>query len=125
MLIRIKPSWELPERIVTPEHLVMNRRGLLRTAGVLAAAGALAGCDRSNVAQKTTAAQTAANEPDPTASLYPVKRNEMYQAGREITPEQIVAGYNNYYEFGVEKDDPAAYADRLPIRPWEISFEGL
>ena len=73
MLIRIKPSWELPERIVTPEHLVMNRRGLLKTAGVLAAAGALAGCDRGNVAKTTPAAQSAAaNEPDPTASLYPV-----------------------------------------------------
>ena len=127
MLIRIKPNWELPERIVTPEHLVMNRRGLLKTAGVLAAAGALAGCDQSNISQTTPAAKTAANEADPTASLYPVKRNETYQAGpgRDITPEQIVAGYNNYYEFGVEKDDPALYADRLPIRPWEISFEGL
>src|SRR3954471_22705208 len=119
MLIRIKPNWELPERIVTPEHLVMNRRGLLKTAGMLAAAGALAGCDRGNVAQ-TPAAKTAASEPDPTASLYPVKRNEAYQAGagRDITREEIVSGYNNYYEFGVEKDDPALYADRLPIRPW-------
>ena len=40
MLIRSKPNWELPERIVTPEHLVMNRRGVLKTAGILAAAGA-------------------------------------------------------------------------------------
>src|SRR4051812_6332494 len=105
----------------------MNRRGLLKTAGMLAAAGALAGCDRGNVAQKTTATQTAAAAPDPTASLYPAKRNEAFEAGagRDITREEIVSGYNNYYEFGVEKDDPAAYADRLPIRPWEISFEGL
>ena len=30
--------------------------------------------------------------------------------------------YNNYYEFGVEKDDPVRNAGRLPIRPWEISI---
>jgi len=91
MLIRSKPNWELPERIVTPEHLVMNRRGVLKTAGILAAAGALAGCDRGNVAQSTSGAKTAAAEPDPTASLYPVKRNEAYQAGpgRDLTPEEI------------------------------------
>src|SRR6201999_4103790 len=103
MLVRSKPSWELPERIVTPERLVMNRRGLLQTAGMLAAASALAGCDRGRIAKKPQAQQAAANQPDPTASLYPAKRNEAFQAGpgREITREEIVAGYNNYYEFGV------------------------
>jgi sulfoxide reductase catalytic subunit YedY len=128
MLIRTRRSWELPERIATPEALVMNRRGMLKAAGVMAAAGVLAGCDRGNVAQNPTdAAKVAdANAPDPTASLYPFKHNDAYKVvDRETTPEAVVTGYNNYYEFGVEKDDPARNAHALPIRPWEISFEGM
>jgi sulfoxide reductase catalytic subunit YedY len=129
MLIRTRRSWELPERIATPEALVMNRRGMLKTAGVMAAAGVLAGCDRGNVAQNPTDAAKAvadANAPDPTASLYPFKHNDAYKVvDRETTPEAVVTGYNNYYEFGVEKDDPARNAHALPIRPWEISFEGM
>ena len=128
MLIRNRPSWELPEGIVTPEHLVMNRRGLLRTAGAFAAAGIIAGCDR-NTAQNVTsdpAKIAAANTPDPSASLYPVKTNDAFKsADREITAEQLVTSYNNYYEFGVDKSDPVRNADALPIRPWEISIEGM
>ena len=128
MLIKLPKGWEIPEHLVTPEELVVNRRHLLRGAGALAMAGALAGCDRGTEAQNSTATATgqAAQAPDPTASLYPFKRNDAYSdAGRPITPETIVGAYNNYYEFGVEKDDPIRNADRLPIRPWEISFEGM
>src|SRR5207253_3394157 len=105
--------------------LVMNRRGLFRSAGAVALAGALAGCDRGQNARNAGTAKTAANEPDPSASLYPFKRNEAFVVDREITPERLVTAYNNYYEFGVEKDDPILNAGRLPIRPWEISFEGM
>jgi len=128
MLIKIKPSWALSERLATPEALVMNRRGLLKGAGAAALAGALAACDRQTARAPggdSPQTATAANTPDPSASLYPVKRNGAYTVDREITPERIVTGYNNYYEFGVDKDDPAYYAPQLPIRPWEISFEGM
>ena len=128
MLIKVKPSWAMAERLVTPEAVVMNRRGLLKGAGAAAIAGALAGCDQQTArapAGGSPQTAAAANEPDPSSSLYPVKRNGAYVVDREITPERIVTGYNNYYEFGVEKDDPAYYAGKLPIRPWEISFEGM
>jgi sulfoxide reductase catalytic subunit YedY len=128
MLINIRPSWEIPERMATPEGLVMNRRGVLRAAGAVALAGVIAGCGRSDNAQNggTGASQTAAaNTPDPSASLYPVERSKAFTLDRGITPENIVTAYNNYYEFGVEKDDPIRNAYRLPIRPWEISFEGM
>jgi sulfoxide reductase catalytic subunit YedY len=105
----------------------MNRRAVLQVTGVVAAAGVLAGCDRGNVAQTPADAEklAAAKAPDPSASLYPVKTNEAFKVDREITPEQLVTSYNNYYEFGVEKDDPVRNADVLPIRPWEISIEGM
>jgi sulfoxide reductase catalytic subunit YedY len=124
MLIKIKRSWEIPERLVTPEAFVMNRRAALKMAGAAAISGVLAGCDNTPGTQ-TNAGSGVASEPDPTASLYPVQRNASYALDRDITPENIVTAYNNYYEFGVEKDDPIRNADRLPIRPWEISFEGM
>jgi len=36
-----------------------------------------------------------------------------------------VTSYNNFYEFGTDKSDPAAYASTLQTRPWTISIEGL
>ena len=124
MLIKRMRGWDIPERLVTPEALVMNRRGIMKAAGALAVVGALAACNRQDRAQNAPASATA--EADPSAKLYPFKKNTAYTVtDRAMTPEEIVAGYNNYYEFGVEKDDPARNAFRLPIRPWEISFEGM
>jgi len=40
------------------------------------------------------------------------------------TWEEITT-YNNYYEFGTGKDDPARYADRLTIDPWTVQIDGL
>ena len=40
------------------------------------------------------------------------------------TLEQI-SGYNNYYEFGMDKGDPARYAGRLTVKPWTVKVDGL
>lgn len=128
MLIKIRRSWELPERMATPEALVLNRRGLLRGAGALALAGALTNCGPASDTQTVSSSgegPPAPEGPDPTASLYPATRNPAYTLDRALTSEEIVTNYNNYYEFGAEKDDPARYAGVLPTRPWEISFEGM
>jgi sulfoxide reductase catalytic subunit YedY len=124
MLIKIRRSWEIPERMATPEALVMNRRGVLKSAGVIAAAGALSSCGPASNT-RTAAGPTTPDAPDPNAGLYPTKRNGAFTIDRDVTPEEIVTAYNNYYEFGPEKDDPNRYAGRLPIRPWEISIEGM
>ncbi len=36
-----------------------------------------------------------------------------------------IAGYNNYYEFGTDKADPAAYAGGLKTAPWSVTVDGL
>ena len=43
----------------------------------------------------------------------------------ETTSYKYVTGYNNFYEFGTDKSDPAAYAESLQTRPWTVSIEGL
>ena len=122
MLIKNPKGWELPERLATPEYIFMNRRAFIAGAGSIAASSFL----------PFEAAMAAASE-DPTADLYPAKRNGNYKLKRDITPEDINATYNNFYEFyapslfalpGSEKRIAEA-AQKLPIRPWEIKIDGL
>ena len=46
------------------------------------------------------------------------------QPDDEITPENIVTQYNNFYEFGTGKEDPAAYAHKMTIDPWSVEVSG-
>ncbi len=114
VLIKSLRGWEIPESLVTPEDPVFDRRRLLKTAGAAALVG-LAG------ANSASAAEAAA---DPSAKLYPVKRNAAFTVDRPITDERIVTSYNNYYEFGTRKNIVAP-AQRLNLRPWQVSIEGL
>ncbi len=111
MLIKIAKGWEIPESLATPEDIFFNRRAFLASAGSIAAAGALPDM------------AFAAAEADPTASLYPAKRNPKYKIPLELTPEKINSTYNNFYEFGSHKKISEA-AQALPIRPWEVVFDG-
>lgn len=105
MLIRRTLSWALPEREVTPEALFLDRRALV--AGMVAA-GAL----------------PAAAATDP-ARLAPIPARRTMDAGETPTPLADVAGYNNYYEFGLDKGDPARNAGSLRPSPWTLTVGGL
>ena len=125
MLIKPRRSWELPESAATPEAAFFNRRSLMKGAGALALAGVLASCDSNEAkADKKLGPQPGAKPgPNPTAKLYPAKRDPAFKLDRAITNKQVAETYNNYYEFGTSKDIWQA-AQALPIRPWEIAIEG-
>lgn len=112
MLIKKKALWEIPESLATPEAIFLNRRQLLAAGGI--AAGAI-------LAPSLARAEL---EVDPSAGLYPVKRNEAYILDRDVTAEEWATGYNNYYEFGSSKRIKRA-AQALPIRPWEVTIDGM
>jgi sulfoxide reductase catalytic subunit YedY len=119
MLIKVKRGWEIPESQATPELAIKNRRTLLKALGMgtLIAAGAALPLGRL----------IAANDPveaDPSASLYPVKRNPKYVVDGPITDEQYSTNYNNFYEYGADKDIAAA-AQQLKLRPWTITIDGM
>jgi len=122
MAIRIPRGWERPDSAATPEALFWNRRKLVKTlaAGpiLLAAPALLSDCEES---AKISAA---ALEPDPSANLYPVKRNPRYTLDRPVTPENLATSYNNYYEFGSSKSIKAQ-AQALPPRSWTLTLDGL
>jgi sulfoxide reductase catalytic subunit YedY len=109
-------GWEMPERLATPEHLVFNRRAFL-----IGGATALALAPRTALAQRV---EDRANLPDPTADLYPAKRNERYKLDRPITSEKVNADYNNFYEFGTSKHISVT-AQALKTRPWTVKIDGL
>jgi len=108
-------GWEIPEREATPEHLFFDRRAFLAATG---AAAAVALTPRGAFAQRVS------DLPDPTANLYPVKRNEKYVLDRPITEEKINTNYNNFYEFGSSKSVARA-SQALKLRPWTIKIDGM
>ena len=47
-----------------------------------------------------------------------------YATDEPLTPRELVTGYNNFYEFGTDKADPAANAHTLRPRPWQLRIDG-
>ena len=119
MQIRQRRDWELKENEATPEGVYLQRRALLKSFGlgglIMGAAPLLAACEE---------APPAVVEDDPSADLYPVKRNAKYVLDRELTPEGDATTYNNFYEFGSHKNIWRS-AQALPLRPWSVTIDGL
>jgi methionine sulfoxide reductase catalytic subunit len=99
MLIRNAPG--LTENDVTPHEVYLRRREFM--AGGLAAGLGLAG--------------GAAAAP---LAFGPSK----WSTGERRTKLEDITSYNNFYEFGVDKDDPARNAGRLKTSPWTVQIEG-
>ena len=109
MLIR-RPSDIAPSEI-TLQALYRDRRAFLRSAGLLAAAAGTGGLLLP--AQATAAGAKLAN-----------LRKSPFSTTEDKTPYKDVTTYNNYYEFGTDKDEPAANAQALKTRPWTVAVEG-
>jgi sulfoxide reductase catalytic subunit YedY len=103
MLIRRPPQIAASE--ITDEQTYWNRRDFIRTAGV--AAGSIA-------MPSLLAASGSGN----------ARASGRAQGGDELTPYEDVTSYNNFYEFGTDKRDPARHAGSLMPRPWTVTVEG-
>lgn len=121
MLIRKPKRWHLPETSVTPQADYMNRRQIMALAGAGGVA-ALTGCSpSSSQAQTDTLSGTGTRPADGTLDY----RSSSYTIADEQTPHDAVTGYNNFYEFGISKEDPARHAHAMTTDPWSIDVEGL
>ncbi len=128
--IHIPPGWRLRERDVTPESIYLDRRQFVARMGggaVLAAASMACGTGRAAEAGERGPLD---NIPDtPTADLYPeAMKDPRFTPGErhgEVSPEEIVATYNNFYEFGTDKDGVWRNVAPFEARPWEIEVSGL
>jgi methionine sulfoxide reductase catalytic subunit len=98
----IKAVADIRPSEITPRDVYLSRRALLAAtaAGLLGGAGAA-----------TSAPLRAAKSP--------------FSTDEKPTSLKDVTSYNNFYEFGVDKDDPARNAGALTTSPWTITVDGL
>jgi sulfoxide reductase catalytic subunit YedY len=108
----IKRAFDIPSSEITAENLYHNRREFIKTASTvlgIAAAGTIAAACAPGVVGAST-------EP---------RAKSKYDTTEKLTPLGDVTNFNNYYEFGTGKDDPARNSKEFEWKPWTIKVDGL
>ncbi|MEW9799540.1 protein-methionine-sulfoxide reductase catalytic subunit MsrP [Alteromonas sp. CYL-A6] len=119
MTKRFRPSVTLTDNDVTDEQVYKNRRQLLKQMGFMGATALLSSSARA--ADWFWEDSKPAFTPTPLTFTQP----EQYQISETPTPYAKVTTYNNFYEFGTDKSDPAEYAGEMNIKPWTLTIDGL
>ena len=107
------PKFKFAE--VTPREKFLNRRNLI--FGGLAAAGVAYELHKKGPPLYTPSVQA--------ATKLPTVPGKFSLTGQTVTPQGKATTYNNFYEFGTDKSDPAHNAHTLQTRPWTVTLEGL
>ena len=114
MLIRVtselNPAGIAPSEI-TPRAVFNQRRDFIKTLGRSAFVAGVGGIALPAFAQGKGEKLAHAKKPE-------------FSTTEKATPYKDVTTYNNFYEFGTDKDDPAQFAHTLKTRPWSIALEG-
>ena len=108
----IKTQSEIPYSEITKKRDYLDRRDFLKAAGM------------------TAVALTAGAELIAPARAYgntklQFKKSDLSTHGEKLTPYKDITTYNNFYEFGTDKGDPAQNAGSLKTSPWTVKVEGL
>ncbi len=91
---------------ITPEHVYLSRRKFIGAGAALALGGVGAGA----LTEDWLGTQGF--------------RPGMAIDGETTTPIEYATAYNNFYEFGTDKDDPARYAHEMAVDPWTVEVTG-
>jgi sulfoxide reductase catalytic subunit YedY len=105
----IKKTKDIPSSEITPRSAYLNRRNFMTGAAAVGVAGMLD-------PQRALA--------DGGAKLQTVK-SPLSTSGLTPTSYKDITTYNNFYEFGVEKDQPSKNAGHMKTRPWTVTIDGL
>src|SRR5687767_10576278 len=100
---------------ITPRTLYLRRREFIKSAA-MTAAGAAAGAFGTAQAEA---------QPWPRVKIEEPLHDSGWGRGEKLNSYRDITTYNNFYEFGPEKDDPAANAYRLKTKPWTVKVDGL
>ena len=98
---------------ITPRAVFESRRSFIKQLAL----GSIAGGALVEIAARAAFAQNAAQK-------LAARANPAYVVMDKPTPYKDASSYNNFYEFGTDKADPAKYAGTLKTRPWTVSVEG-
>ena len=101
----IRPPRDIPSSEITPKSVYLGRREFLGGAATLGMAAAM---PFSGAAHAALSAQ-----------------KSPFSTDEAPTPLKDVTSYNNFYEFGTDKGDPAKHAHTLTTAPWKIKVDGL
>jgi sulfoxide reductase catalytic subunit YedY len=111
MLIRIPHHNEPLPSDITPRELAASRRLFMQQL----AAGTIAATGLADAAMAADAVQR---------QQLPAQRNARYVGPDKPTAYADASTYNNFYEFGTDKADPAMFAGTLKTRPWTVRIDG-
>ena len=106
-MIKLKRSWEIPESEVTPEPLYRRRRDFIQAAGTIGGALML-----NPWATAQAALQIGEYKP------------KVISIDEELTDEESATSYNNFYEFGTDKEDPKRNSKQFKTDGWTIEVKG-
>ena len=108
----IKKAPEIPSSEITPNSLYLRRREFLQAAGLTAAAAV------TGILIPNDSAEAA-------PALEPLTvTKKMVTTTESQTPFKDVTTYNNFYEFGPDKEDPSEYSGHFKPKPWSVAVEG-
>lgn len=115
MIIQSKPDILSSE--ITPQEVFENRRTFIQQAGF----GLLAAAATTSIPLQAASAKPTSLGLNQKIASY---TKTSFGAGEKLTPYDDVTTYNNYYEFGTSKSEPAINAKLFKPRPWTVSIEG-
>lgn len=125
MLIQ-KPS-DIPASEITDERIYWSRREFIAKSGVAAAGVSLS--VSGNVAGADTADRAVAQDPGDIGPAwvqekFPHIKRGPYSTTERPTPYEYVTQYNNFYEFGSDKEDPYENSQDFITDPWSVTVSG-
>ena len=113
MLLKRAP--EIPSSEITDKKVFLRRREFLETAAALTVGSAIGGLGGSVVS-----AQAA-----PRVKIPGARKDSGWGKGEKTNSYEDITSYNNFYEFGTDKGDPAVNAHTLKTTPWTVKVDGL
>jgi methionine sulfoxide reductase catalytic subunit len=124
-----KPPKEPPAREITPETLYLRRREFLKSGALFLGTASSLGAGLVWLTRGARATPAPAAEALPLGSVAPPPSaapgdRSPFVTAEEKTRYEDVTSYNNFYELGLGKSEPAANAGSLKRRPWTVALEG-
>ena len=115
----IKPASNVRSSEITPKQTYLSRRDVIRAATVIAATATGAG-----VIARSAAVLHAAQPAPHGRRLEDIKKSPFSVADEKPNSWEQITTYNNFYEFGTDKESPSLYAGKLKTEPWKVAIEG-
>jgi methionine sulfoxide reductase catalytic subunit len=111
----IKPAADIRSSEITDKKLYLNRREFIRATGIAVGAAAAVASAPAFLEAKGAAHGR---------KLENIKKGSSFNTTEKLNAWEDITSYNNYYEFGTDKSDPAETSKNFKTEPWSVAIEG-